>query len=426
MISPGWNRERNLLIFLLLVGIGGFWWKPEMPFLPLAAITTIFSFWYLRQALRMREWLKDHDPSRPLDSSGLWADIFFQTQRIAKRNLIHHQRLQDVLNRIQDSTSALPDAVIMVDRNGNLEWWNKTAERFLGLRSPEDVNQPITNLIRSPEFATYFEKCDYSEPFVMQAPQRRELFLEFNITLFGRNDHLVVVHDVTRLRSLEQMRKDFVANVSHELRTPLTVITGYLETMGQLTDDMPPVGKRMLKQMQEQSRRMEAIIRDLLVLSRLETKAADKMEEIKIKNLLEIITEEARALSNNQHDIQLIMDTQHNVLGFEHELRSAFSNLAVNAVKYSPAGSAIKIRWYEDAHHYCFSVQDTGTGISPEHLPRLTERFYRADPSRSKETGGTGLGLAIVKHVLIRHNADLKIESELDKGSCFIAQFPKN
>lgn len=396
-----------------------------MPFLPLALITTFFSFWYLRQALRMRHWLKDHDPNRPLSSSGLWADISLQTQRIAKRNLVQNQRLQDVLNRIQDSTAALPDAVIMVDRNGNLEWWNKTAERFLGLRSPEDVNQPITNLIRSPEFANYFDSCLYSEPFVMPSPLRRDLYLEFNTTLFGRNDRLIVVHDVTRLRHLEQMRKDFVANVSHELRTPLTVITGYLETMDQISDEIPPIGKRMLKQMQEQGQRMEAIIRDLLVLARLETRAPDAMEEINAHYLINTILEEARALSNEQHDIQLSLETEMKLMGFEHELRSAFTNLVVNAIKYSPDGGTIKIRWYEENGHLCFSVQDNGIGISPEHIPRLTERFYRADPSRSKETGGTGLGLAIVKHVLIRHDAELKIESEPDQGSRFMAIFPK-
>ncbi|MAR01595.1 MAG: phosphate regulon sensor histidine kinase PhoR [Oceanospirillaceae bacterium] len=425
MIRPDRHRERLVTLLLIVAGVSGVWWLPQFPFLPLAVVTSGISARTMIQTYRLRHWMVHQDPTQPLPGSGLWGDIYYQIQRLSQRSQRSQRRLQVMLDRIQDSTAALQDGVIMVDRHGNIEWWNRAAGQYLGLRAPADVNHPLTNLIRAPEFITYFERCEYDEPLVMQAQARNDLYLQFSITLFGRNDRLIVVHDVTRLRLLEQMRKDFVANVSHELRTPLTVINGYLETFGELSDDLPVAGQKMLARMQEQGQRMEAIIRDLLVLSRLETGSSQGRDDINVPAMLRLILEEARALSGGRHDLQLEVDVQNHLPGYEHELRSAFTNLVVNAVKYTQEGGRIKARWYRDGDALCLSVTDNGIGIDERHIPRLTERFYRADPSRSKDTGGTGLGLAIVKHVLLRHDAELQVESRIGQGSTFTARFSR-
>jgi two-component system, OmpR family, phosphate regulon sensor histidine kinase PhoR len=314
--------------------------------------------------------------------------------------------------------------VLMVDASGALEFWNEAAENYMGLKNPVDIGQPITNLIRNPEFKSYFEKANYKEPLVISSPVNPHMHLQFNITLFGRKDRLILVHDVTRLKHLEQMRKDFVANVSHELRTPLTVISGYIETMQMAADSLPPRWKRVLQQMHEQSNRMGNIIKDLLILSQLETGQKEKPKRVMMHSLLESIQTDARALSNGRHEISLELDSNKDIVGYYNELRSALSNLVFNSVKYTPEGGKIVLRWYEENKRGYFSVRDNGIGIAPHHIPRLTERFYRADPSRNAETGGTGLGLAIVKHVLLQHNSELRIDSQLGKGSTFICEFP--
>ena len=421
MIRP-WQRERTLFLLLLAAGISGLWWSP-WPFLPLAVIALGLLARQLWLARRLHRDLCREDPEGHDSRYNLWDSINRLVLRQRRRRQSYQRRLMAITDRIQDSTSVLQDAVIMVDRHGSLEWWNLAAEKFLGLRSPVDVNQPITNLIRAPEFARYFEACDYETPFTMSSPVRHDLHLEFNITLFGRNDRLLVIHDISRLHKLEQMRKDFIANVSHELRTPLTVIRGYLETFDQLCGELPERSLRILRQMEEQAARMDALVRDLLALSRLETRTADKASTVDVVTLLEQITEEALALSEGRHQIRLSIECDHDLTGFETELRSAFTNLIVNAVKYSPDGGRIDIRWYEDDQGIHMSVSDQGIGIDEHHIPRLTERFYRADPSRSKATGGTGLGLAIVKHVLLRHNGQLDITSTPGQGSCFTASF---
>ena len=424
MIRPDRHRERLVTLLLILAGVSGVWWLPQFPFLPLALVTSGISARTLIQTYRLRHWLVNQDNTQPLSGSGLWGDIFYQTQRLLHRSRNSQKRLQNMLDRIQESTAALQDGVIMVDHHGNIEWWNRAAGNYLALRAPADVNHPLTNLIRAPEFVRYFEGCEFDEPLVMLAPARNDLYLQFTVTLFGDNDRLIVVHDVTRLRLLEQMRKDFVANVSHELRTPLTVINGYLETLDELADALPSAGQRMLRQMQEQGHRMDHIIRDLLVLSRLETGSSQQREDVNVPDMLNLIVEEAMAVSGGRHDIQLELDIQDHLPGYEHELRSAFTNLVVNAVKYTQEGGKITARWTKEEDALVFSVTDNGIGIDDRHIPRLTERFYRADPSRSKETGGTGLGLAIVKHVLLRHDAELQVESRVGRGSTFTARFP--
>jgi len=428
-MNPIWRRELRRIL-LLLAAAAGVGYHLQQPALVFAITCFAYINWQWLQLYRLHLWLKQGQSTQLPSTVGIWGIIFRETQRLQRRSQKHQQRLQAIINRIQDSTAALQDAVLMVDSHGNLEWWNRAASDFLGLKAPVDVGQPITNLIRNPLFKDYFDGVNYDEPLSIPSPVNPQLQLQFNITLFGRKDRLMLVHDVTRLKQLEEMRKDFVANVSHELRTPLTVVSGYIETLHlssqeMAADNLPPRWGRMIDQMGQQSRRMENLITDLLMLSRLETSHQQQADQIAIKPMLECIAADARALSGERgHTITLDIQTEDEIKGYEDELRSAFSNLVFNAVKYTQDGGEIKLRWFHNEKGAWFCVKDNGPGIDEHHIPRLTERFYRADPSRNNQTGGTGLGLAIVKHVLLRHQAELEISSSLGKGSEFCCHFP--
>lgn len=383
--------------------------------------------WMLAQLIRLHRWLHSHqDDSYPPEGRGLWGEVFDAIYHLQRRGQRQRGRLQAVIDRVQESTAALHDAVIMLDHEGNLEWWNPAAETLLGLKAPQDVGQPITNLIRHPRFIEYFEQQEHRETLEIGSPANDQLRLQFQITHYGNAERLMLVRDVTRLHHLEQMRKDFVANVSHELRTPLTVLAGYLETLLDNQEQVQPRWHRPLQQMQQQSLRMQNLLNDLLLLAKLE--AADYPPDnspVAVPKLLALICQDAQALSaDKQHRITLTLDSQQGLKGYETELRSAFSNLVFNAVKYTPAGSQILVRWWQDEDGAHLSVKDNGPGIEARHLPRLTERFYRVDASRSSASGGTGLGLSIVKHVLLRHRGTLSINSVLGQGSQFTCHFP--
>ena len=421
-MRPVWRRELRRILALLLIAaaVGHYLQQPGW-----ALFVTLATYvgWQWLQLARLHRWLADGQSGQLPNTLGIWGEVFRETQRLQQRSRRHHQRLKAILHRIQDSTAALQDAVLMVDSHGNLEWWNAAASRYLGLRSPVDVGQPMTNLIRDPDFKHYFNSIQYDEPLTLASPINPQQQLQFNITLFGRKDRLMLVHDVTRLAQLEQMRKDFVANVSHELRTPLTVIRGYVETL--LTAvELPGRSQRMLEQMSQQSQRMEALITDLLTLSHLETDRPHEAQMIDMEQLLAQICSDARVLSGEQHDIVLQVDSHWCLSGYDSELRSAFSNLIFNAVKYTPASGRIQVSWRCQEGEGVLTVQDSGIGIAEHHWPRLTERFYRADPSRNPQTGGTGLGLAIVKHVLLRHDGRLTVDSQMGQGSTFCCHFP--
>nr|WP_205346175.1 phosphate regulon sensor histidine kinase PhoR [Pseudomonas nitroreducens] len=383
--------------------------------------------WSTWQLLRLHKWLKHHQPDEaPPDGYGLWGEVFDSIYHLQRRNQRARGRLQAVIDRMQESTAALRDGMILLDRDGNLEWWNQSAERLLGLKSPQDGGQPVTNLVRHPRFKEYFESEDYREPLELSSPINDNLRLQFHITLYGAGEHLMLVRDVTRVHQLEQMRKDFVANVSHELRTPLTVIAGYLETLLDNVEDVNPRWTRALQQMQQQAGRMQNLLNDLLLLAKLEaTDYPADNKPVAVDLMLLSIRNDAQALSGaRNHRISLEADSKVKLKGSEAELRSAFSNLVFNAVKYTPDEGEIRIRWWADEQGAHLAVQDSGIGIDPKHLPRLTERFYRVDSSRNASTGGTGLGLAIVKHVLLRHRGTLDISSVPGKGSSFTCHFP--
>lgn len=388
------------------------------------AITGIgYLIWHYIQLNKLQTWLQTSDVNDPPYSYGLWGALFDDVYRLQRRQKKSRKRLKAVIRRVQDSTTALRDGVLMVNSSAELEWWNAAAGQLLGLKEEHDIAHPITNIVRAPEFKAYFEATDYNQPLELASPVNREQILQIHITIFGKKDRLIVCRDITHMKQLEAMRQDFIANASHELRTPLTVISGYLETFIEYEDTLSPRWGRALNQMHQQSQRMQGLIDDLLMLSRLENSNEQQHTKVPMKALLKTIEEDAKTLSAGKHKVTLECEDV-NVLGNNSELNSAFSNLIFNAIKYTPEGGEINIKWYKSKQGFVFSVQDNGLGIDNLHIPRLTERFYRADPSRHSETGGTGLGLAIVKHVLLRHEGKLNIQSSLGQGSTFTCNIP--
>ncbi|SET62213.1 two-component system, OmpR family, phosphate regulon sensor histidine kinase PhoR [Marinobacter segnicrescens] len=422
-----WSRYlRLILVFLALTTGAGLAFG--YPLEGLLAGLLLYLAWTLAQSRKLYQWLANPGAGEEApESIGLWGDIFDGLHKLHRGHLATQDRLLAQFNRIQESTNAMRDGVVMTDARGVLEWWNGSAEYLLGLKRQTDRGQPIHNLLRAPAFKAYFDQRDYREPLELNSPARPHLHLQIQISLFGEDDRLIVVKDVTRLFQLEQMRRDFVSNVSHEMRTPLTVISGYLETMVDNSDDLPARWQKALRTMAQQSSRMEALITDLLLLSKLETGEHHGAEVVvNVEAMCRQICQDARALSGEaRHEFQLDIAERHFLRGDQDQLRSAFSNLVFNAVKYTPAGGKIFVSWYTNREGAHLSVKDTGIGIDPIHIPRLTERFYRADPSRHKETGGTGLGLAIVKHVLLNHDGKLEILSRIGDGSEFICHFPR-
>ncbi|SPO69777.1 sensory histidine kinase in two-component regulatory system with PhoB [Pseudomonas sp. JV241A] len=425
-MNQNWHGTliRHMLLLItvcLLAGLisGYYGWS-------LALGLAIYLGWTLKQLLRLHEWLRLHKPDEaPPDGYGLWGEVFDSIYHLQRRDQRVRGRLQAVIDRVQESTAALKDAVIMLDSDGNLEWWNRAAETLLGLKTPQDSGQPVTNLVRHPRFKEYFEQENYQEPLEIPSPINDRMRVQLHITRYGNNEHLMLVRDVTRIHQLEQMRKDFVANVSHELRTPLTVIAGYLETLLDNVEEVNPRWVRALQQMQQQGGRMQTLLNDLLLLAKLEaTDYPSDNQPVAVEILLQSIKGDAQALSG-QRNQRISLEAQPGIRlkGSEAELRSAFSNLVFNAVKYTQDEGQIRIRWWADEQGAHLSVQDSGIGIDPKHLPRLTERFYRVDSSRASNTGGTGLGLAIVKHVLLRHRARLEISSVPGHGSTFTCHF---
>ena len=426
-MPPHWSKYfSNLLAALLGFTLAGA--LVGYPAVGLAIGLSLALIWELSQMYRLMRWLNASTTSSEVpESIGPWRDLFDGIHRLQRRHLRVRDQLQAEVNRVQDFTDAMRDGVIMTNDKGVMEWWNGAAEYLLGFRKNSDRGLYIHNLIRTPVFKEYFDRRGYKEPLQIPSPDKPHIQLQLHVSPFGDDGRLIVVKDITRLVQLEQMRRDFISNVSHEMRTPLTVISGYLETMVDYSDQLPSKWHRAINTMYQQSSRMEALLTDLLLLSKLET--GDQLVDDRVtdlKPLLEQVCQDARALSADKgHVISLTVGDRHYLRGDESQLRSAFSNLIFNAVKYTPAGGSITVNWATDKQGGHLSVQDTGIGIDAVHIPRLTERFYRADPSRHQETGGTGLGLAIVKHVAINHDGNLDIRSEVGKGSEFICHFPR-
>lgn len=424
MLTGNWKSELyQLLLWLAFAALVG-WPLGIIPWV-LAVAATAFAIRYIHHLHAMHDWLSHRAGTEPPEARGLWGVVLDELYRMQQKDRRERVRLRALISYLRESFTSLPYGAVMIDPEGNIEWTNKAAEHLVGLRYPEDTGQPVLNLLRAPEFVAYFEAEDYSRPLEMPSPQHQNSHLQMHVTFFGKRSRLLFIRDVTQTYRLEQMRKDFVANVSHELRTPLTVINGYLETFADSVGEGNPRWKRALDQMLTQSRRMQTLINDLLLLARLETLPQNgEQGRIAVRPMLEMIREEALAAAGGPRDIGIECDDDVLLLGRPDELRSAFANIVYNAARYTNAGGRIRIRWFADREHAYLQVEDDGIGIESEHIPRLTERFYRVDKSRSIDTGGTGLGLAIVKHVLLRHHAALQITSQPGKGSCFTCVFP--
>ena len=426
-MSNSWIAEVWSLAGLLLVAfLLGFVFEHISLFMLLASLG--YLGWTFYNLYHLRRWLSIGRKYHPPDSFGVWGDIFTEIYRLQRRNKKRQKRLVKLLGRFRETTEAMPDGVVVMQASGVIEWWNEAGERLLDLKYPQDVGQRLTNLIRNPEFLGFIQRNDRHEVLNFQAPADKNKTIAVQLTPYGIDQSLLIVRDVTLLQRVEQIRRDFVANISHELRTPLTVMSGFLETLSGDDSITDKTLKRSLELMKQQSKRMHRLVEDLMLLSKLENEQRPiKHEVVAVPQLLSTLKEEAMVISGDRnHQITLDVDPDLYLYGDGKELDSAFSNLVINAVNYTPAGGAINIRWYQDDDGAHLTVNDTGIGIPPHHLSRITERFYRVDVARSRETGGSGLGLAIVKHSLNRHEASLRIDSEVGRGSTFICDFPKS
>ncbi|MGC9403769.1 phosphate regulon sensor histidine kinase PhoR [Vibrio genomosp. F10] len=420
-----WKRLAWELAFFYTPWVLVGWIFGYMPWLLLAA-TVLQLLWHLHNQMRLSAWLWDEKRLTPPSGSGNWESLFNGIYRLQQRQRKKRKELTNLIRRFRNGAESLPDAVVVFRGEGNIVWCNKLAQHLLGFKWPDDSGQPISNLIRTPDFIKYLNKQDFSEPLEMCSPLNVERMLELRIVPYTEGEHLMVVRDVTQLKQLEGMRRNFFANVSHELRTPMTVLRGYLE----MTEDpdmlVGPMWGKAHGVMTEQLNRMNSLVSQLLTLSKIEAAPMDDFEEVvDVPAMLEVLEKEAASLSGDDaHQLDFKVDTELRIYADEDQIRSAISNLVYNAVKYTEPGALIKVRWFKTAQGACLEVEDSGDGIEPQHLHRLTERFYRVDKARSRDTGGSGLGLAIVKHALTHHDAHLEIQSAVGVGSKFSFTLP--
>ncbi len=426
MPSNAWKIELGRLAgvaaaVLLAAMLTGYW--------ALAFIGGLLLYiaWHLRQMYRVERWLTRGAPGTETpDAGGIWEQLVNHVYRLQQRSRGRKKRLSAIVNRFHRSTEAMPDAAVVLSRQNEIEWSNRAAREFLGIRNPQDHGQRIDNLLRDPAFRDYLSAGEFDEPLDMGSPIDDDRELNIRIVAYGDGQHLLMARDTSNLRRIEAMRRDFVANVSHELRTPLTVVTGYVESFE--GEPLPDHVREGIDAIERQARRMLSIVEDLLTLSKLEMNPVDPAaaETVAVPSLISGLARDAERISGERgHVIELDADPEVGLAGVASELGSAFGNLITNAVQHTPAGTRIRIRWHRDAHGRArMAVADEGQGIGPKHLPRLTERFYRVDTSRSRARGGTGLGLSVVKHVLMRNGGELDIDSAPGKGSEFSCVFP--
>lgn len=425
MTSDFWHFA-GVFIASLLLG-----YATGQALLCLGAGMTLYFIWQYRALRDLLMWIRHRKSREPPEMPGLINDIAKEIDFLRLHHKKRKKKLSKYLQRFQESTAALPDAVVILGENGVIEWANENAEKYLGVHWPRDAGQRLSNLIRHPSLLKYMREAESSRQrrgLELALQRNPELWLELRIVPYGKKQQLLLARDITKIRQADIMRKDFIANASHELRTPLTVISGYLEAFEDEAEGSMRAWRGQLQHMRGQTDRMRRLIEDLLVLSVLESDPEPvKVETIRVAELLEAVTEEARTVGGlMKHRIVIEADPDFQLRANRGEIYSAFSNLVVNAVQHTPEHGLIRLRWRADDGGACLEVIDTGEGIAPEHLPRLTERFYRVDKGRSRDKGGTGLGLAIVKHVLRRHDTELEIESEPGQGSTFRCRFPKS
>jgi two-component system phosphate regulon sensor histidine kinase PhoR len=411
----------STLAALLLWGI----FSATLALLFMVVVLLIVMAHRARQLFKLEQWLNDARIETIPEAGGIWEEAFSQLYKMVKRHNQTKQELADELQHMEQATAALPEGVAILNEVNRLEWFNPVAQQHFDLDAEHDIMQDITYLVRQPEFVEYIQESNFNNPLMMRPARHDDMVLSIKLIPYGVNKRLLISRDITQFERVEAMRRDFVANVSHELRTPLTVVSGFVENLQDMSDLGQDSARRALHLMAEQTRRMDNLVADLLTLSRLENVQSPLHEEtVDMKELLNEVYRDGELLSGAKHPLRMEIASAANLLGNRDELRSAFSNLLSNAIRYTPEGGAILLRWFERGGQPVFLVQDSGIGIAAQHIPRLTERFYRVDRSRSRETGGTGLGLAIVKHIAMRHQAKLEVSSEEGKGSTFALVFP--
>ena len=428
MVNPRFWRTAVLPLVLLGLGVLPLWLAcgATWGLAALAGGLLLLHGLHLRDLKRLERWLTGPPEDPVPETGGAWGIVLTRLYHRARQQREQRRLLREALERFRRAVQAFPDGIIIFNAHRQIEWINANAAAHFLLDPERDRGQALTNLIRQPDFVTYVERGDFAQPVHFQNPRRPGQILQARVVRYAAGENLLLSRDVSDQERLDVMRRDFVANVSHELKTPLTVVTGFAHMLADPEFAADPEEVRHYTGLiAEQSERMQRLIEDLLALSQLEASAVAAREEtVDLQTLLKSLHAEAEALSAGRHTLHLEMRGCTLVRGNAQELRSAFGNLVSNAVRYTPAGGKIDIAWSGSREGGAFSVRDTGIGIAAEHIPRLTERFYRVDRGRSRESGGTGLGLAIVKHVLNHHQATLEIVSQPGKGSTFTARFP--
>lgn len=420
MIQADWKRYLTHLLLGITLALLVGWWSGHVVMVP-AIFLLIYLTWHLYNSMRLYKWLQSWDADPP-ESLGMWAVIFDRIAALQKQNRKRNQQFQDVIDDFRGMADAFPDATLVIDSNDAIRWFNESAIQLLNLQTPVDQGQAVTNLIREPAFADWLSVQDKLQSSLdINCPIDDNIMLQVSAVRFRKNQRLLILRDVTDLHNIDRIRRDLVANVSHELRTPLTVLLGYLEVLSQGGEMDPEAVARMLKQ----ARQMHALLDDLLELSRLQdTEKQENAEVVDVPGLLAQLAEQAEDMSKDRHKLRFKIDADLKLRGVETDLKSAFQNLIVNAVNYTPKKGKISITWKDSDEGPVLSVTDTGVGIPHRDIPRITERFYRVGDDRNRKTGGTGLGLAIVKHVLKTHDARLEVRSEFGSGSEFRCVFP--
>ena len=420
MIQADWKRYLTHLLLGITLALLVGWWSGHVVMVP-AIFLLIYLTWHLYNSMRLYKWLQSWDADPP-ESLGMWAVIFDRIAALQKQNRKRNQQFQDVIDDFRGMADAFPDATLVIDSNDAIRWFNESAIQLLNLQTPVDQGQAVTNLIREPAFADWLSVQDKLQSSLdINCPIDDNIMLQVSAVRFRKNHRLLLLRDVTDLHNIDRIRRDLVANVSHELRTPLTVLLGYLEVLSQGGEMDPEAVARMLKQ----ARQMHALLDDLLELSRLQdTEKQENAEVVDVPGLLAQLAEQAEDMSKDRHKLRFKIDADLKLRGVETDLKSAFQNLIVNAVNYTPKKGKISITWKDSDEGPVLSVTDTGVGIPHRDIPRITERFYRVGDDRNRKTGGTGLGLAIVKHVLKTHDARLEVRSEFGSGSEFRCVFP--
>ena len=419
----GWAQEFWRIVVLMALA-----WAAgavlDQVYLVLFLALLAYSLRNLYNLKRLSTWLANPQFADIPTHFGLWGDIYSTIARVSLRQSEREKKLTALLNEYTASTSALPDGAVALDSHGRIRWFNDAASRLLGLQPAKDIGQPLLNLFRSPEMVDFVERADYTHTLKVSAPGNIDRKLEVRLAPYGDGQTLLLAQDITERLRHERMRKDFVANVSHELRTPLTVIGGFIENL-QIDETLQHDRlDRPLDLMAQQTARMRRLVEDLLLLARLESDSArNQNDEINMEHLLHDVADECREIAADVPRISCEISSTRRLKGDGKQLRSAVTNLVVNAVNHTAADGHVNLFWRDEGMQSVLEVADSGEGIAPEHIPRLTERFYRVDAGRSRDSGGTGLGLAIVKHIVQHHDAKLEIKSRLGEGSRFICRF---